>query len=132
MATSAPITLRWLPPHWLRFRRRPPFSPPHSPQPHHGPRWIPLFKNCLLASRAANLPAPHRRALLLHCLGPKGQHISDAPPPPPTAPQLLTAKNLTTDASSIRASKDRGEVSKQDATATSLPDVYNASCKMPA
>ncbi|KAH6948751.1 hypothetical protein HPB50_026109 [Hyalomma asiaticum] len=54
------------------------------------PRWIRLFENFLLASGATDLPAPRRRALLLHCLGPEGQRIFDALPPPPTAPQLPT------------------------------------------
>ncbi|KAH6935076.1 hypothetical protein HPB50_003335 [Hyalomma asiaticum] len=86
------------------------------------PRWIRLFENFLLASGETDLPAPRRRALLLHCLGPEGQRIFDALPPPPTAPQLPTAETLTTDTTSTGASKDRGGVSKQDASATSHPD----------
>ncbi|KAL1475268.1 hypothetical protein MTO96_037414 [Rhipicephalus appendiculatus] len=49
-------------------------------------RWIRLLENFLLASGAADLPAPRRRALLLHCLGPEGQRIFDALPTTPTAP----------------------------------------------
>ncbi|KAH6924462.1 hypothetical protein HPB50_018089 [Hyalomma asiaticum] len=60
-------------------------------------RWIRLSENFLLASGATDLPAPRRRALLLHCLGPEGQRICDALPPP-TAPQLQTTGTLVTDA----------------------------------
>ncbi|KAH6926689.1 hypothetical protein HPB50_021204 [Hyalomma asiaticum] len=84
------------------------------------PRWIRLFENFLLASGATGLPAPYRRALLPHCLGPEGQCIFDALPPPPIAPQLPTTETLTTDTTSTGASKDRGGVTKQDASATRL------------
>lgn len=52
------------------------------------PRWLRLFENFTLASGASELSAARRRALLLHCLGPEGQRIFDAlpPPPPPNAP----------------------------------------------
>ncbi|XP_049271184.1 uncharacterized protein K02A2.6-like [Rhipicephalus sanguineus] len=89
-------------------------------------RWIRLFENFLLASGAADLPAPRRRALLLHCLGPEGQRIFDALPPTPTAPQLPTTEPLAAAATSTGEVKDRGVPSKQEAAATSLPDVYDA------
>ncbi|XP_049512239.1 uncharacterized protein LOC125940280 [Dermacentor silvarum] len=47
------------------------------------PRWLRLFENFTLASGASELSAARRRALLLHCLGPEGQRIFDALPPPP-------------------------------------------------
>ncbi|KAH6945972.1 hypothetical protein HPB50_010957 [Hyalomma asiaticum] len=89
------------------------------------PRWVRLFEDFLLASGATDLPAPRRRALLLHCLGREGQRIFDALLPPSTAPQLPTTETLTTDTISTSAFKDRGGVSKQDSSATSLPDVYD-------
>ncbi|KAH7940112.1 hypothetical protein HPB52_021861 [Rhipicephalus sanguineus] len=81
-------------------------------------RWIRLFENFLLASGAADLPAPRRRALLLHCLGPEGQRIFDALPPTPTAPQLPTTEPLAAAATSTGEVKDRGAPSKQEAAAT--------------
>ncbi|KAH6937934.1 hypothetical protein HPB50_005446 [Hyalomma asiaticum] len=107
MATMVPITLRWLPP---------PPSLATPAMPWH--RWIRLFENFLLAFGATDLPAPRRRALLLHCLGPEVQHIFDALPPRPTAPHLPTTETLTTDATSTVAPKNHGGVSKQDAFAT--------------
>ncbi|KAL1420155.1 hypothetical protein MTO96_004579 [Rhipicephalus appendiculatus] len=89
-------------------------------------RWIRLFENFLLASGAADLPAPRRRALLLHCLGPEGQRIFDALPTTPTAPQLPTTEPLAAAATSTGEVKDRGVASKQEAAATSLSDVYDA------
>ncbi|KAH8022579.1 hypothetical protein HPB51_000879 [Rhipicephalus microplus] len=54
-------------------------------------RWFWLFLNFVLASGANEWPATRRRALLLHCLGPKGQRIFDAlPAPPPPQPPLST------------------------------------------
>ncbi|KAH6930437.1 hypothetical protein HPB50_013561 [Hyalomma asiaticum] len=58
------------------------------------PCWIHLFRNFLLASGATDLPMPHHRALLLHCLGPEGQRIFDALPPQPTAPHLPTTADV--------------------------------------
>ncbi|KAM7300305.1 uncharacterized protein ISCGN_020869 [Ixodes scapularis] len=50
-------------------------------------RWLRLFENFLLASGANELPPARRQALLLHCLGPEGQRIFDAPPQPtPNSP----------------------------------------------
>ncbi|KAL3213568.1 hypothetical protein MRX96_051642 [Rhipicephalus microplus] len=49
-------------------------------------RWFRLFQNFVLASGADEWPATRRRALLLHCLGAKGQRIFDALPAPPPTP----------------------------------------------
>ncbi|KAL1481242.1 hypothetical protein MTO96_034581 [Rhipicephalus appendiculatus] len=89
-------------------------------------RWIRLFENFLLASGAADLPAPRRRALLLHCQGPEGQRIFDALPTTPTAAQLPTTEPLAAAATSTGEVKDRGVASKQEAAVTSLPDIYDA------
>ncbi|KAH9379604.1 hypothetical protein HPB48_020295 [Haemaphysalis longicornis] len=44
-------------------------------------RWLRLFERFLLASGATELPAPRRRALLLHCLGlPSARGAAGAPP----------------------------------------------------
>ncbi|KAH9371473.1 hypothetical protein HPB48_019855 [Haemaphysalis longicornis] len=45
---------------------------------------VPTFSNYLLAFGADELPPARCRAILLHCLGTKGQRISDALPVPTT------------------------------------------------
>ncbi|KAL3181490.1 hypothetical protein MRX96_036844 [Rhipicephalus microplus] len=69
-------------------------------------RWFRLFQNFVLASGADEWPATRRRALLLHCLGPEGQRISDAltAPPPPQPPLSTEATKKQTPAHTAAAS----------------------------
>ncbi|KAH8025061.1 hypothetical protein HPB51_002957 [Rhipicephalus microplus] len=91
--------------------------------------WKRLLENFLLVSGAADLPAAHRRALLLHCLGPEGQCIFDALPPTPTAPQLPTTEALAAAPTLTGEGEDRDVAAKQKAAA-SFRDIYDAACNI--
>ncbi|KAG0418010.1 hypothetical protein HPB47_005184 [Ixodes persulcatus] len=54
-------------------------------------RWLRLFENFLLTSGFNELPPARRQALLLHCLGPEGQHIFVALPQPMPSPPAAAA-----------------------------------------
>ncbi|XP_077564735.1 uncharacterized protein LOC144180229 [Haemaphysalis longicornis] len=99
------------------------------------PRWLRLFENFTLASGASELSAARRRALLLHCLGPEGQRIFDAlpPPPPPNAPDhppahpsAGTAPLQTVTPSATTAAVGTTEIKQADAELAQPPDEYDA------
>ncbi|XP_077547967.1 uncharacterized protein LOC144160599 [Haemaphysalis longicornis] len=99
------------------------------------PRWLRLFENFTLASGASELSAARRRALLLHCLGPEGQRIFDAlpPPPPPNAPDhppahpsTGTAPLQTVTPSATTAAVGTTEIKQADAELAQPPDEYDA------
>lgn len=93
-------------------------------------RWLRLFERFLLASGATELPAPRRRALLLHCLGTEGQRIFDALPP--STPQ--TKAEPTSAASGVTPTQDAAAAATetQDGTtgAPRPPDEYDVAVEM--
>ncbi|XP_049520592.1 retrovirus-related Pol polyprotein from transposon opus [Dermacentor silvarum] len=99
------------------------------------PRWLRLFENFTLASGASELSAARRRALLLHCLGPEGQRIFDALPPPPPSnapdhppahPSAGTAPLQTVTPSATTAAVGTTEIKQADAELAQPPDEYDA------
>ncbi|KAH7970423.1 hypothetical protein HPB49_006726 [Dermacentor silvarum] len=99
------------------------------------PRWLRLFENFTLASGASELSAARRRALLLHCLGPEGQRIFDALPPPPPSnapdhppahPSAGTAPFQTVTPSATTAAVGTTEIKQADAELAQPPDEYDA------
>ncbi|KAH6927991.1 hypothetical protein HPB50_010347 [Hyalomma asiaticum] len=72
LETRVPITLRWLRPHWPRFRRRPLFLPPSAPQPYYGPAEYASLK--IFFSRTGQTTCLHPAAEPCCCTawGPKG------------------------------------------------------------
>ncbi|KAH8031319.1 hypothetical protein HPB51_016211 [Rhipicephalus microplus] len=99
-------------------------------------RWLRLFKTFLLAFGANELPAPRRRALLLHCLGTEGQRIFDALPPSTTQ----TKAETTSAALGVTATPDAAAgiigttapTGTQDMTTEALrpPDEYDVAVEM--
>ncbi|XP_077551856.1 uncharacterized protein LOC144166076 [Haemaphysalis longicornis] len=99
-------------------------------------RWLRLFERFLLASGATELPAPRRRALLLHCLGTEGQRIFDALPPSTTQ----TKAELTSAAPGVAPTPDAaaGIIGTTAATGTQdgttgaprPPDEYDVAVEM--